>query len=402
MVDLSRVRLSGPLLPYVEGFAAWLTQRGYPPSSVLFHVRRLAYVSRWLAERGVTGGLVDSTVVDVFVGELPADRGLARLRPGAFGPTWEYLRSVGGVAAATPQLPRTALDAVLARYASYLSVERGLVERTVARDVGLARAFLAGRVREGRLDLAGLTAGEVTAFMVAQARQGRRSLPHVAAGLRSLLRFLDVAGLAASGLAAAVPATMRRKLAGLPKALPAEQVAALLASCDRDTAAGCRDFAVLTLLSRLGLRVGEVARLRLEDIDWQRGEITVVGKGDRHERLPLPADVGEAVVAYLARARPATGVRAVFTCARAPYRPMSRGAVTNVAARAARRAGLGTVHGHRLRHSAATGMLDAGASLSEIGQVLRHRHVLTTTIYAKVNVEALRGVARSWPSGAVV
>jgi integrase/recombinase XerD len=160
---------------------------------------------------------------------------------------------------------------------------------------------------------------------------------------------------------------------------------------------GRRDLAVLTVLSRLGLRAGEAAALRLDDIDWRQGEITVTGKGSRQDRLPLPADVGSVVVAYLRDGRPRTGHREVFLCARAPHRGMSRGAVTNVAARAARKAGLGTVHAHRLRHSAATAMLDAGGSLSEIGQVLRHRHVLTTAIYAKVDIVALRSVARPWP-----
>ena len=180
------------------------------------------------------------------------------------------------------------------------------------------------------------------------------------------------------------------------KAVPAEQVAAMLASCDRCTALGRRDLAVLTVLSRLGLRASEVAGLQLEDIDWHRGEITVTGKCSRTERLPLPADVGAAVVAYLRDGRPRSGDREVFLCDRAPHRGMSRGAVTNVAARAARKAGLGTVHAHRLRHSAATAMLDAGGSLDEIGQVLRHRHALTTAIYAKADITALRAVARPW------
>jgi site-specific recombinase XerD len=219
--------------------------------------------------------------------------------------------------------------------------------------------------------------------------------------LRSLLRFLHVDGVIGAGLADAVPAVAGRKLAGLPKALAADQVAAMLATCDRGTAVGRRDLAVLTVLSRLGLRAGEAAALRLDDIDWRQGEITVTGKGSRQERLPLPADVGSVVVAYLRDGRPRASHREVFLCARAPHRGMSRGAVTNVAARAARKAGLGTVHAHRLRHSAATAMLSAGGSLNEIGQVLRHRHVLTTAIYAKVDIVALRTVARPWPgSGA--
>ena len=198
---------------------------------------------------------------------------------------------------------------------------------------------------------------------------------------------VDVTELDA-GLATAVPTLARWKLAGLPKALPADQVAALLASCDPATEVGQRDRAILTVLSRLGLRVGEVAGLRLEDIDWRNGELVVTGKGQRSERLPLPADVGQAIVAYLTGWRPKTSARHVFVCVYAPHGPMSRNTVTNVVARAARRAGLGVMHAHRLRHSAATAMLTAGASLDEIGQVLRHRHALTTTIYANPSTSA--------------
>ena len=187
------------------------------------------------------------------------------------------------------------------------------------------------------------------------------------------------------------------EIPGLPRALAGGQVAALLASCDLGTVVGRRDLAVLTVLSRLGLRAGEAARLRLDHIDWRRGEITVWGKGGRCDRLPLSADVGQAIVSYLASGRPRTDHREVFICARAPYRAMSRGAVTNVVASAARKAGLGTVHAHRLRHSAATAMLGAGAPLSEIGQLLRHRSALTTAIYAKVDIAGLRTVARPWP-----
>jgi integrase/recombinase XerD len=171
----------------------------------------------------------------------------------------------------------------------------------------------------------------------------------------------------------------------------------MLASCAPGTALGLRDLAILTVLARLGLRASEVAGLRLEDIDWHRGEVTVTGKDGRTGRLPLPADVGSAIVAYLRDGRPRTSHREVFLCARAPHRGMSRGAVTNVAARAARKAGLGVVHAHRLRHTAATAMLEAGGSLAEIGQVLRHDHALTTAIYAKVDITALRTVALPWP-----
>ena len=175
----------------------------------------------------------------------------------------------------------------------------------------------------------------------------------------------------------------------------------LLTSCDRTTPTGCRDFAILTLLVRLGLRAGEVAALRLEDIDWRRGEITVRGKGNRVDRLPLPDDVGQAIVEYLRHGRPRQAqVRTVFVWTHAPYRGLASNAVTTVVANAGRRAGIGLIGAHRLRHTAATAMLHAGGSLTEIGQVLRHRRVLTTAIYAKVDREALRQVARPWPGDA--
>jgi site-specific recombinase XerD len=180
--------------------------------------------------------------------------------------------------------------------------------------------------------------------------------------------------------------------------LEPDQLRRLLASCDRATVTGRRDYAVLLLLSRLGLRAGEVAGLGLDDIDWRRSEITVVGKGDRAERLPLPADVGAAIAAYLRAGRPDTAAgRAVFIRVHAPHRALTPGGVTALVFDAAQRAGLGTIHAHRLRHTAATAMLRAGAPLVEVGQVLRHRSALTTAIYAKVDRDALAVLARPWP-----
>ena len=176
------------------------------------------------------------------------------------------------------------------------------------------------------------------------------------------------------------------------------QVQAMLASCDRGTAAGRRDLAILTLLARMGLRAGEVAGLRLDDIDWRLGEITVRGKGNRRDRLPLPADAGEAVADWLRHGRPATALdRSVFIRIKAPHRGLTSGGVTQAVAAAAGRAGLGVIYAHRLRHSAATAILAEGGSLAEVGQVLRHRRPHTTAAYTKVNVEALRALARPWP-----
>ena len=189
-----------------------------------------------------------------------------------------------------------------------------------------------------------------------------------------------------------------RRLASLPRGLDRSDVDALLTSCNRNTITGCRDFAILTMLARLGLRVGEVARLDLDDIDWRSGDVIIRGKGSRIERLPLPHDVGDAVAAYLVEARPKTMEdRAIFVRVPAPHRRMTYTGVTLRVAAAARRAGLGRMHGHRLRHTAATEILRAGGSLREVGQLLRHRDLKTTAVYAKVDRNTLRSLTRPWP-----
>ena len=261
---------------------------------------------------------------------------------------------------------------LLDRFGAYLASERGLAPRTVALNVRLARPFLQQRAleRDGRLDLGQLTAAEVRAFVLDQARKQPRSAKRIVTALRSLLRFLHVDGVMAVPLAGAVPSPAGHSLAGLPRALEPGQVEAMLASCDPATATGRRDRAVLLLLSRMGLRAGEVAGLGLDDIDWRRGEITVRGKGGRRDRLPLPADVGTAIVAYLRDGRPASALdRTVFIAAQAPREALSYTGITTIVAEAAARAGIpGPVHAHRLRHSAATAMLRGGGSLTEIGQ----------------------------------
>jgi integrase/recombinase XerD len=393
----ARLEISGPLAPFAAGFTEWLQGKGYRPAVVRIHQRRMIHLSRWMDAERVGVASFGLATVDAFIAAQQTAGRFRAWRAGSWTALVEYLRLVGVPVADRPKPVATAADALLARYAIYEATERGLCARTVERNVWVLRAFVESRLDGDVLALQTLTASEVTAFVVDRARCDPGSVPHLVTALRSLLRYLHVTGVTPAGLATAVPTMARWKLAGLPRALPPGQVAALLASCDTTTEVGQRDLAILTVLSRLGLRIAEVAGLRLADIDWRNGELVVTGKGHRSERLPLPADVGEAIVAYLTGLRPTTSARQVFVCAYAPHAGMSRNAVTNVAARAARRAGLGVVHAHRLRHSTATSLLSAGASLAEIGQVLRHRRALTTTIYAKVDVDALRVVARRWP-----
>ena len=261
------------------------------------------------------------------------------------------------------------------------------------------RVFLSWReATSGGLCLETLDAVAVSEFVLREARRSCvGSAKCMVTRLRALLRFLHVEGEIGYSLADAVPSVAGWRLASLVKALDARSVARLLASCDRRTRVGRRDFAIVTLLSRLGLRAGEVAALRLSDVDWRAGELLVRGKGSRQEGLPLPVDVGETLAGWLARGRPRRESVFVFTRVRAPYGGLSAGAVSQIVRRACGRAGLPLVSAHRLRHTAATEMLRAGGSLTEVGQVMRHRGRDVTSIYAKVDRLALAAVVMPWP-----
>ncbi len=394
----SWAEVGGPLAPYAGGFRTELERLGYTPLTAATHVRLMAHLSRWLAREGVEAPGLTPAVIEAYFAERRAAGYAGHVTGRALLPLAGYLRRLGVIPPPAPAVAASAVERLLARYREYLLVERGLAGTTAELNVRIVRPFLAGWVQEtdAGVDLAHLSAGEVAAFVVTQSRQRPRSVKRMVTALRSLFGFLQLEGLVSQPLAVPSPAGWSQ--AGLPKALDGDQVAALLASCDPRTRTGRRDLAILTLLARLGLRAGEVAALRLDDIDWRRGEITVRGKGNRHDRLPLPADVGQRIVAYLHDGRPqAAQGRTVFVRAQAPYRPLTSNAVTTVVACSGRRAGLGLIGAHRLRHSAATAMLRAGGSLTEIGQTLRHARPLTTAIYAKVDVGALRQLARPWP-----
>lgn len=402
MFDPSRVRVSGPLQPYAAGFATALDRVGYTPLSAVLQLRLFARVSRWLEAEGLEPHALSPAAVERFLGARRAAGCTSYASARAMRPLLEYLRRLGVVPQPPEREPTSPLEGLLDRYRRYLTVERGLAPTTARGYVDAVRPFLVSRVTPAGLDLADLTAADITAFVVARCPgQAHGSAKLTVTALRSLLGFLHVEGVLSRSLVAAVPRVASPRLAGLPRGLEPAQVGRLLASCDRRRATGCRDFAILTLLVRLGLRAGEVAALALDDIDWRAGEFVVRGKGNRAERLPLPADVGEAIVDHLRRGRPRTALgRTVFVRVKAPHRALTSGGVTQVVAAAGERAGLGHLTAHRLRHTAATAMLRAGSPLAEIGQVLRHRRSSTTAIYAKVDRGSLRAIARPWPGGA--
>jgi len=390
----------GPLAAYAAGLADELGRLGYSRRAAAEHVRLLGDLSGWLAAEGLAPGELTAGQMARFLG--------GRTRRGHHGlttatgaaPLLEYLTGLGAIPAPADAPAAGPCPDVLERYRRYLVSERGLTGREVARHLATARMF-AAYARARTRGWAAVTAADVTGFVVAQCpARSRPSACKLISQLRSFLRFIHLDGQTTSTLAQAVPSAAWWSASSLPRWVPPGQVAALLASCDRQTAAGRRDFAVLMLLSRLGLRAGEVVAMQLGDIDWRAGTVAVRGKGRREEKMPLPPDAGEALAGYLQHARPAAATRSVFLRSRAPLRGLTAQGVSDIVARAASRAGLPRVGAHRLRHSAATAMLRAGASLAEVGQVLRHCSAATTAIYANVDRAALRAVARPWPGDA--
>jgi integrase/recombinase XerD len=398
MNALYGVRMVGPLAPHAQGFAEELARLGFTTFSARGQLGMAVCLSRWLSEAGLDLVALTDAAVDSFLAVRRAAGYTAYLTPKALRPLLGYLRGVGVVPDAMPAAPPSGVEELLDRFRRYLLVERGVQDKVASCYVDSVRSFVE-RVGADRLGLRQLSAGEVSGFLVAESRRlTPKTTQRTATALRSLLRWWYLEGVICLSLAQAVPKIANRR-PGLPRALPPVQVTALLASCDLATPAGLRDLAMLILLSRVGLRAGEVAGLRLEDIDWRAGLLTIRGKGNRLDQLPLPVEAGEHVVAYLREGRPATALdRSVFIRVKAPHRGLTAMGVTQAVAAAARRAGLGTIYAHRLRHSAATSMLAAGAPLAEIGQVLRHRRALTTAVYAKVDLTALRALARPWPT----
>lgn len=398
MKNPSRVRLSGLLQEFGPGFVGELERLGYSPIGATLQVRLMARVSSWMQAEGLVPWELCDEVVARFLVERRAAGHRDYVTARAMAPLLAYLCELGVVPSASPAQPSTRAEMLGERFRGYLAVERGLAESTVVGYVDAVKPFLAELDEDG-FDLGELTAARVTAFVVARCPgQSRGAAKMTVCALRSLLGFLHVEGLIAESLVGAVPSAASWRLSGLPRFLEDDQAQALLDSCDLQSVTGRRDLAILTLLLRLGLRAGEVAGLSLEDVDWRAGDLVVLGKGRRSERLPLPVDVGEAISGYLRDGRPGSALdRTVFIRIKAPHRRLTTGGVTQVVFAAGERAGLGRIHAHRLRHTAATSMLRAGAPLHEIGQVLRHREALSTAIYAKVDRAALGLLSRPWP-----
>lgn len=394
-----RTKPDSLLTSHAASFAEELSRLGYKRGATGRQLSLLADLDDWLAGEGISPGELTTERVMEFLRSRRSHGHRELVTPFGFMTLYEHLVGLGVVPQPARRVLRGALEASLELYRTYLAGERGLSEGVIERYVRIARAF-SRHVGDGEgVDWERVGTAEVTRFLLAECRggPGARRVP---CALRSFLRFALLEGWTSLPLAQAVPSVAAWSLSTLPKRLQPAQVRSLVASCDRRSGVGQRDYAILTVLARLGLRAGEVAAMQLGDIDWRAGEVVVRGKGHRDEKLPLPSDVGEAISGYLVRGRPPTTGRSLFLRAQAPWRALTPPSVTLIVYRACDRAGVPRVGAHRIRHSAASEMLNNGASLAEVGQVLRQRSLLSTQVYAKVDHARLAGLVRPWPVGA--
>lgn len=396
---MTRTVVMGPLAGIENGLRHRLSEEGYAPDTVREHVRLLSDLSTWLGEHEL--GVADLS--DAAVGRFVAQRRAVGSRTGrsvrALAPILGHL-AAEQLFDPGPVADRSTWQLVLlAEYEAFLQGERAVSGGTLKHYRRCARVFL-DWLGNSEGCLARLQAAQVMAYVMdwARRREGARPDMVTLPALRSFLRFLHVAGHVRHLLVGAVPAGRAHPgRDGVPRAAAARDIQAVLDSCDRDTAIGCRDYAIVVSLTRLALRGGEVAQIRLGDIDWHAGQVAIRGKGGRRDVLPLPADVGEAWARYLLTARPRTKATALFVTAKAPFTALAVSSVTLVLARACARAGVARFGPHRVRHAAACGLLQAGASMEEIGQLLRHAQSRTTAIYAKADQQRLGALARPCP-----
>lgn len=391
---------AGPLEPFRDGFRRLLVAEGYSPKRVELHLALLSHLSGWLGERLLGPADLTVAVAEEFF-DLRRRRYSWLITTRSLSPLLRFLHSVGVAPVGRQEsVSASPVEDLVERYRCHLDQQRGLASGSIALYLAQIRRIVAvwwpdGQARPGELDAAdvvGLVRHQTAEMSVPSAKT-------LVCALRSFLRFLHATGRIERNLVKVVPSVADRRRASLPRHLDPDVVSRLIASCDVTTPMGRRDAAMLTLLARLGLRAGEAAGLRLEDVDWHAGEIVIVGKGRRMQRLPLPVEVGEAITAYLVDGRPTSHHRSLFVAVVAPYGPLSRSAVQSVVHRACDRAGLSRVGSHRLRHTAATQTLRGGGSMAEVAQLLRHHRVETTAVYAKIDHRRLQALALPWPGG---
>lgn len=386
----------GQLEHYAPGFRSWLLDKGYTPLTTVPQLQLMAHVSRWLEREGLTAAGLTGQQAERFLAARRAAGGQRPRHPAGLRPLLDYLGGLRVIPPEPPAPPQDAASALIAEFAEYLRSERGLAPMTVGAYSSRAARFLSRYAPDG--DPAVITPGDVTSAVLADASGlSAGAGQHLACALRAFLRYCHVRGLVTADVSAAALSVTGRRTTMLPRGLEPGTITALLAACDRGEPDGRRDYAAIVLLARLRLRAGEAARLRLDDVNWRAGEIGIRGKGGQYDVLPLPADAGAAIAAWLRDGRPAVSFREVFTTVTAPTRPLTREAVGWIVRRTCVRAGLEPFGPHRLRHSAACAMIGAKVPMAGIAQAMRHRSHGVTAIYARAGIDRLRPLARPWP-----
>jgi len=401
---LSRVP-EGPLARFLGAYAESLSHQGYVERYIHRQVMLAACFSRWLKQTGVLIQRITSGHPTRYLRARHRRRRPNQGDAAALDHLLEFLRREGVVPAEKiPTHRLTPAEQQVQAYEQHLRQVRGLAEATIHNYVPFIRNFLQDRFGDGPLALSRLCAHDVTRFVQRQAEHlHRKRAKLLTSALRSFLQYTRYRGDITLDLAAAVPVVANWWMSSIPRGIEAQHVRQLLASVDRRTGTGRRDYAILLLLARLGLRSSEVAFIELDDIDWNAGVLSVRGKGGRRSELPLPAEIGKAIAAYLRSGRPHSTNRRVFLRAKAPIRGFQGpSGIGSIVRHRLKRAGIdATTYGtHQFRHGLASEMLHRGASLSEIGELLGHRSPDTTKIYAKVHLDALRTLALPWPGGA--
>jgi site-specific recombinase XerD len=383
-------RRPGRMGPFIDSYRQELLGQGYTPLTVRGVLQHIGALGRWMEINDIEPADLNVEVLEEFVTFRQSCRAFVRTT-NSLGSLLAHLSDLGVVGSQ----PVPVIDPLIEAYRAWMFEDRGLAPMTVLRYETTAVRFVATL---GGRPLETLNGSDVNRFLLAEAsRVSVGAAKGRVAEMRSLLRFLFLTGRVDRDLAASVPPVAGWHDQGVPRGAKAPEVERLLAACDPATLTGCRDRAMLTLVARLGLRSAEVARLELDDIDWRAGEFAVRGKARRTDRLPLPVEVGETLTAWLRR-RPATTSRRVFLTTRAPIVVIRPSLVSESLRRVCLRCGVEVIGAHRLRHGLATDMLARGASLIEVGQVLRHRDIATTAIYAKVDLDTLRRLAQPWPA----
>jgi site-specific recombinase XerD len=399
---IERLR-QGPLDKYLDAYTSVVAEQGYAPNSIRSQIVVIADLSQWLQQKRIAVPSLDSNILDRFLKRRARQGGTRRGDERALNRLLALLRQRGIVKPDREQTVESPRQRVINGFQHYLLQERRLSPATPHNYLPVIDQFLSERFPHKALNLSAIRAADVTDFVRRHAHQlspGRAAL--MVTALRSFFRYLLHRGDVATDLAACVPTVPKWKFSVIPRFLSADSVQRVLDSCDRQTSIGRRNYAILLLLARLGLRAGEVVGLNLEDINWKEGQIAIRGKGGKSVLMPLPVDVGEAIVTYLRRDRARCSVRRVFIRHRAPLVGFQNSlAICSLVMRALREAGVESAHtgAHVFRHSLATNLLQEGCSLDEIGELLRHQSPDTTAIYAKVDLVALRTLALPWPGG---